>query len=438
MRRDADPLGIRQPPQPAPALVNFNSRTDHDLNFVGPSSISPRTPHSGRRALSSRQQQPQQQQQQRLQQHHQPQLPVSHDVSFLADDAAYRRHGGQPAPPEPIYAGTQQEWKNFKKHLESRRAVNVRAAPAKLPTPMPGGGMRTPRNESRDSPSHQASSASSSWANKGFTQNQVAALLFPAEARQVEAAISSGGVAHPLSPPPPPQPGPGQMFAKPLSTVEVLEHTGHGQAEPSGRAQALRLAMSLSQSVGTQSTPGLPPALTPRAATALSAPTDPASASIVAAHQAILALAPTDVAPHQAELDRACGELVRQVGGHCAEQAILIEYLRRHHIAAAQTARLLLQRLQLTVGMYEELRQAMDGSLLQRFQDSLGDAFAAMKLDEVAPVSGRRGSMRRASTRSGAAAAAAAGGGAHGSPGSSGRQSGPAGALSPELRPDIA
>jgi hypothetical protein len=27
--------------------------------------------------------------------------------------------------------------------------------------------------------------------------------------------------------------------------------------------------------------------------------------------------------------------------------------------------------------MYEELRQAMDGSLLQRFQDSLGDAFAA-------------------------------------------------------------
>ena len=80
----------------------------------------------------------------------------------------------------------------------------------------------------------------------------------------------------------------------------------------------------------------------------------------------------------------------------------------------------------------------MDGSLLQRFQDSLGDAFAAMKLDEVAPVSGRRGSMRRASTRSGAAAAAAAGGGAHGSPGSSGRQSGPAGALSPELRPDIA
>ena len=84
----------------------------------------------------------------------------------------------------------------------------------------------------------------------------------------------------------------------------------------------------------------------------------------------------------------------------------------------------------------------MDGSLLQRFQDSLGDAFAAMRLDDVAPVPPRRGSMRRASTRGGTSPTGArSGGGAHGSPTASSKTAGGVGALSPEssvLRPDIA
>ena len=89
-------------------------------------------------------------------------------------------------------------------------------------------------------------------------------------------------------------------FQRPLNAVEVFEATS--AAEPSGRAEALRLATSLAREVGAQYTPGLPPALTPRAAGALSAPTDPASASIVGTHQAILALSPLEVVPNQAEL----------------------------------------------------------------------------------------------------------------------------------------
>ena len=95
----ADPLGIRQPP-PAP-LVDFRSGQP-DLNFVGPPQ-SPRQPHSGRRAPSrqgTQHMQRQHMQQQQQQQRQSSPLPVSHDVSFLADDAAYRRHGGQPAMPQ--------------------------------------------------------------------------------------------------------------------------------------------------------------------------------------------------------------------------------------------------------------------------------------------------------------------------------------------------
>ena len=72
-------------------------------------------------------------------------------------------------------------------------------------------------------------------------------------------------------------------------------------------------------------------------------------------------------------------------------------------MAAALTARALLQRLQMTVGLYEELRQAMDGSLLQRFQDSLGDAFAALKVEETAGSSGAAGRRGSTSSRRGGA-----------------------------------
>ena len=434
MRRDerearvADPLNIRTPrvgnsstaavPNP---LEYFHRTPRDDLNFVAPpQKRSP--PHSGRRAKPSA-----------------PPLGMkaSNDVSFLADDAVFKRHGGVRPPPPPVYAGTEQEWQTFKKEVSGRRAIPVRATPAKVPPPVPG--LRTPRSPGVRLGLETAASGalsgraqhdqSTGLTSKALSQNAVAALLFPSEAGKVEAAIAgaAGVEGRSPSPPPPPQPAPGQPFGKPLNFVEVQQQSGQGQSEPSGRAQALRLASTLAQSVGAQSTPGLPPALTPGASAALSAPTDPASASIVATHNAILALAPSEVAPHQAQLDHVYGELIRRVVSDCTEQAVLIEYLRRHHMAAAQTARLLLQRLQLTVGMYEELRQAMDGSLLQRFQDSLGDAFAALKVEEAAGA-GFGGSPRRGSGAAGKGRRA----------GGHSQEYSPSGALSPELRPDIA
>ena len=203
---------------------------------------------------------------------------------------------------------------------------------------------------------------------------------------------SRGGTRqqHPQPPPtaqsaPPPTANPFE-WARPPTGVD-LHSAQPGFNEPSGRAQALRLASLLAAEVGAQPGPGLPPALTPRAAAALSlAPAPgsdrPSAAALVASHQELLALDETDVVPHINSLDRASSELIKQVGGHCAEQAILIEYFRRHHLAAVGTARALLLRLQHTVGMYEELREAMDGSLLQKFQDSLGDAFAALRVED--------------------------------------------------------
>ena len=78
----------------------------------------------------------------------------------------------------------------------------------------------------------------------------------------------------------------------------------------------------------------------------------------------------------------------RQVSGQCVEHGVVLEYLRRHHLAAASTARLLLHRLQHAVSMYEELRNAMDGAMLARFEESLGDAFAALHAAPVAPSGG--------------------------------------------------
>ena len=94
---------------------------------------------------------------------------------------------------------------------------------------------------------------------------------------------------------------------------------------------------------------------------------------------------------------------------HCSEQALLVEYMRRPQLAAGQTARALLTRLQQTVEMYEQLRHAVDESLMQvwsstvcamesspslcltsplppqpsrptaqRFTDSVGDALGAL------------------------------------------------------------
>ena len=62
------------------------------------------------------------------------------------------------------------------------------------------------------------------------------------------------------------------------------------------------------------------------------------------------------------------------------------QYLRRHHLAAAMTARQLLGRLQHTVRMYEDLRHATDAALLQKFEASLGDAFALLGAEASAPA----------------------------------------------------
>lgn len=100
-------------------------------------------------------------------------------------------------------------------------------------------------------------------------------------------------------------------------------------------------------------------------------------ASVLQSHEAILQLEAHDVAPQVEALDGGYKELIRQVGSHCTEHAMILEYLRRQHLATAACARALLGRLQYAVGQYEELREAMDGSMLRRFEDSLVDALAA-------------------------------------------------------------
>ena len=119
-------------------------------------------------------------------------------------------------------------------------------------------------------------------------------------------------------------------------------------------------------------------ALSARGAAALRVPTNYTElASVLQSHEAILQLEAHDVAPQVEALDGGYKELIRQVGSHCTEHAMILEYLRRQHLATAACARALLGRLQYAVGQYEELREAMDGSMLRRFEDSLVDALAA-------------------------------------------------------------
>ena len=211
----------------------------------------------------------------------------------------------------------------------------------------------------------------SPWRHR-FTQSAVASELFPDAGEAIHKSVEAAGLERPPSVR---DPLPGERFSRPLTAVQLLGDPS--TPEPAGRSRALRLAQALRREVGVHEHAHLlPPALTPRAAAAL-APPESSTEAIVASHQAILALDGAEVAPHLDAIDRGYTELMRQVSGHCVEQAVIVEYLRRHHLAAAKTAQALLGRLQQQVEMYEELRAAMDGSLLQRFQDSLGDAFAA-------------------------------------------------------------
>ena len=319
----------------------------------------------------------------------------SADISFLADAVSHKSHGGHPPLRPSTWGGTQNEWSSFQRSLDAKRLAPVHAKPA----------MSAPYAER---PPPATSPATSPWASRGFAQTSVASLLFPAEAQQVEDIVA--GLTAPRAPPATatgsPRRAPSRAMTpnapplKPPSSPrtpardpvrlqpEMLDMSA--RSEPSGRAQAVRLATALAAEVGPCLVdPGapdgaVPAALSDRAAAAISVPTDPGS--LVHNHAELLALTEIDIVPHLDALDRAAQQLVNQVGGHCSEQAILVEYLRRHQLAAAGTARALLQRLQHTVNMYEELRQAMDGSLLQKFQDSLGDAFAAVAMTQQPPA----------------------------------------------------
>ena len=252
--------------------------------------------------------------QQKRQQH--PQLPPTADASYLADGISHRPRGGRPRAPAPVYGGTHDDWRNFKRSLEGRRLMPIQAAPAAMPVPPPSA-TATP-------------SGRSPWRRRGFTQASVAGLLFdPAEASQIEAAWGGAATHSPRRTPTlPPPPLPGQPYASRPNTVELLDPTTF--AEPSGRARALQLARSLAQDVGTLSTPGnLPAALTPRAARALTSGGGggggTSADATVEQHELILALEHADVVPQMRAIDESVTALVGQVGSHCTEQALLLE-----------------------------------------------------------------------------------------------------------------
>lgn len=259
------------------------------------------------------------------------------------------------------------------------------------------------------------------WNGPDVLQQSVGVMLFQQEGQSVASAIESLAMAPPLAAGGPQAPLPissAMPTSQPNGIKEMM--ASRAFANPSGRAHALQLATSLARDVGPHDAHGdVPPSLSSRGMAALSAPTDPSSAAaLIAHHQDIFRLSPTDIAPHHEALNQATIELTRQVGAHCTEHAMILEYLRRHHSAVANTSRALLLRLQLTIGMYEELRKATDASLLQRFQDSLGDAFAAIgetfhdggaesgggggRRGSFAAGQGRRGSFRGAGAEEGA------------------------------------
>ena len=281
------------------------------------------------------------------------------DISFLADDAAG-------------HARRVDEWRTFRKQLDGRRQVPARAAPPQARAPVPGG------------------SSSSPWAREGYTQASVAATLFgTAHARDV-----LGTEVH--RPPAPASaasgvPKPGQKYVGVPSSVELFEDAS-SSPEPAGRAQALQLATALARDAGAAPNPSDGPhaawSVSERAAAALSAKVVPEN--VGAAHAAILELNPSDVVPQLELIDSGAVELVRQVSAQCTEQALLLEYIRRHQVESARTARALLCRLQETVAMYEELRRAVDDSMLQRFTDSLGDAFEALRSERPEEVPATR------------------------------------------------
>jgi len=161
------------------------------------------------------------------------------------------------------------------------------------------------------------------------------------------------------------------------SELGLGDPTAAGAGDASTFDCDLILERSTRANAGAAGAPVLS-ALSARGAAALRMPTNYTElASVLQSHEAILQLEAHDVAPQVEALDGGYKELIRQVGSHCTEHAMILEYLRRQHLATAACARALLGRLQHAVGQFEELREAMDGSMLRRFEDSLVDALAA-------------------------------------------------------------
>ena len=327
--------------------------------------------------------------------------PRTADVSYLADSPDHRPGGGWNRPPLPDWEGSQDDFQRFKRSIEAKRTVKD------LPPQPPPPSTRFDSLAIPTRPSTRATTAVSQgaadvpiaepmvetpWTARGYTQNEVAMMLFPGD-RTISSLghaprASAAGGAHKA--PPAPTPAPPQPFARPLTAIDLY---GPGcEPQPSGRARALTLATRLARDAGPhgQAGPNGAPmlaALSERAAAALRVPTDAGDEeSLLQSHAAIRQLETSEVAPHVEALDAGYRELSRQVGSHCTEQAMIIEYLRRQHLSTAACARALLGRLQHAVGLYEELREAMDGSLLQRFEDSLGDALRASMEVPSAPA----------------------------------------------------
>ena len=259
------------------------------------------------------------------------------------------------------------------------------STPAPAPSPAPAGVAPLP---SHARPSTRATTASTSvdvaepivdtlWTTRGYTHNEVASMLFPDQRDQLavheavrprsRASAAGRRTCQAKQPSLSTEP-----FSRPLTSMDLYGASAEPQV--SGRARALELATQLAREAGPRA--GLS-ALSVRGAAALAVLPDVSrEETVLSGHAALRALEAEDVAPNIEALDAGYRELTRQVGSHCTEHAMILEYLRRQHLATAACARALLGRLQLSVGLYDELRESMDGSMLQRFEESLSEALA--------------------------------------------------------------
>ena len=166
--------------------------------------------------------------------------------------------------------------------------------------------------------------------------------------------------------------------------VDILEVAGG--VEPSGRQVAVKIATQLAERCGAA--PDLPGerAASPAENSALGLL---ARAREPALHEAqmqsaLIGLRQSALFPHYDAVDSAMHEVAKLSASHCVEEGLLIEYMRRHYAGAVNTSHELLRVLQTVLTMYERLREVTDERLLERFQQSVGDALSAINLPPAA------------------------------------------------------